>query len=125
MEVYLSYQTYLFVIHILRANLKHNKRSNINLKNNTQFAISSILTIYLWISNDLKIQKYMSEIAGDAFFWVYFSKCSLGAQLYPLIREGYTSPVIDMPLPLRGLKMTNNTIRHLKQNSMVTLNLYV
>ena len=25
---------------------------------------------------DLKIQKYMSEIAGDAFFWVYFSKMS-------------------------------------------------
>jgi len=30
------------------------------------------LTIKHMRRRDLTIQKYMSEIAGDAFFWVYF-----------------------------------------------------
>ena len=40
---------------------------------------------------DLKIQKNMSEIAGDAFFWVYFSKMSWRRPTTPNIREGYNT----------------------------------
>ena len=41
----------------------------------------------------LKIQKYMSEIAGDAFFWVSFSNFSQPPQFYwmgtPLLYSPY------------------------------------
>ena len=41
---------------------------------------------------ELKIQKYLSEIAGDAFFSVYFSKFSLDSTTTPLYRRGTHHP---------------------------------
>ena len=39
---------------------------------------------------DLKVQKYMSEIVGDASFWVYFSKISWRSTTIPLYGSGRT-----------------------------------
>jgi len=58
---------------------------------------------------DLKVQTYMSEIAGDTFFWVYFLIFSWRSTTIPIIREGYHTAVL-IPSPLRVSKMSNNKI---------------
>jgi len=53
---------------------------------------------------ELKIQKYMSEIAGDAFFWVYFAKLSFRSTITHLIIIGAVTPPILTPALLENVK---------------------
>jgi len=79
---------------------------------------------------ELKIRKKtcLKLQTGDAFFWVFFSKCSWGSTIIAPLKGGVPPPVL-IPSPLCGSKMPNNKISGMLNKKYyghpATLNCYI
>ena len=57
-----------------------------------------------------KKDRYISEIAGDAFFFSLLKKKSLWSTITHLIQEGYTPPILMDPINVLRLELSKNKI---------------